>query len=155
VLQSHRKLIRRVLVFASTSLCALTTETARAAASTPRASARARQTPRPWTYGYVSANVTVKTNEGSVRAIVVSEVFPYCWGEHKEAAILEDASLQVGRAIRAKYADAPYEITYQFVDSYSMRELADKGRQRALSGPFFRDHLTASYQFAGYSNQCR
>ena len=106
-----------------------------------------------FSFGYVDANVTVKSPR-PFRVKVASPVFSFCYAEVSPNRIAKDAKPQIEADIRSQYG-SDFEITYIFTAFEDTREKAERNRSREMANENFKAHIESRYHYVVYSSKCR
>jgi hypothetical protein len=86
----------------------------------------------PWSFGFISANVTCKPEYGApTRLLITSQVFGFCASEISADAILGQESFKIDQAAKVTCGLGTYEVTYKYIDVSTSRETAQQKLERA------------------------
>jgi len=108
----------------------------------------------PSEFAFVNTNVSCNKKGGKVRIKYASSVFSWCPLEQKRESIVGDGEVQLLESIQST-CGTDYEITYNFLDSYSSEERANKSREKELTNGNFTEHYNVAFSPAYYSTKCK
>jgi hypothetical protein len=110
----------------------------------------------PWTYGFVSANVTCTPQDGQrFRMLVTSQVFAFCASDISSSTIASQEADKVVQAAKVGCGPGSYEVTYQYVDTSSSRDQAAKKLDNTRQNTSYQKFMSIYASEGRYSQKCK
>jgi hypothetical protein len=117
---------------------------------------RAADTKDPFTFGFLSANVTCHPETGKpFRLLITSQVFGYCASEISGDAIANQEADKVAQAAQVECGLGTFAVTYRYVDSSSSRDAADTRLFNARQSSNVQKFGTIYASESRYSTKCQ